>query len=141
MFINTFQIHSVDLAMTSILEHLNELDSTTETSPQPNQIITVMDSPRSDSLLSLSPEQDINSVSLADKQSVASTTDSGIDESEDSEQPRKLPKKHKNQPPDADLLPPCRVCGERASGLHYGANTCEPCKVCTRIKVLNARHS
>lgn len=29
------------------------------------------------------------------------------------------------------LLPPCRVCGEKASGFHYGANTCEPCKVCT----------
>ena len=27
------------------------------------------------------------------------------------------------------LLPPCRVCGEKASGLHYGVNTCEACKV------------
>jgi hypothetical protein len=27
------------------------------------------------------------------------------------------------------LLPPCRVCGEKASGFHYGANTCEACKV------------
>ena len=26
-------------------------------------------------------------------------------------------------------LPPCRVCGEKASGFHYGANTCEACKV------------
>lgn len=26
------------------------------------------------------------------------------------------------------LLPPCRVCGEKASGFHYGANTCEACK-------------
>ncbi|KAK3580925.1 hypothetical protein CHS0354_008216 [Potamilus streckersoni] len=25
-------------------------------------------------------------------------------------------------------LPPCRVCGERASGFHYGVNTCEACK-------------
>ncbi|XP_064634405.1 nuclear receptor subfamily 1 group D member 2-like isoform X2 [Lineus longissimus] len=25
-------------------------------------------------------------------------------------------------------LPPCRVCGESASGLHYGVNTCEACK-------------
>jgi hypothetical protein len=29
----------------------------------------------------------------------------------------------------APLLPPCRVCGEKASGFHYGANTCEACKV------------
>lgn len=28
------------------------------------------------------------------------------------------------------MLPPCRVCGEKASGFHYGANTCEACKVC-----------
>lgn len=26
-------------------------------------------------------------------------------------------------------LPPCRVCEQRASGFHYGANTCEACKV------------
>ncbi len=28
-------------------------------------------------------------------------------------------------------LPPCRICGDKASGFHYGANTCEACKVCT----------
>lgn len=27
------------------------------------------------------------------------------------------------------FLPPCRVCGEKASGFHYGVNTCEACKV------------
>ena len=27
------------------------------------------------------------------------------------------------------ILPPCRVCGNKASGLHYGVNTCEGCKV------------
>jgi len=26
------------------------------------------------------------------------------------------------------MLPPCRICGEKASGYHYGANTCEACK-------------
>lgn len=31
--------------------------------------------------------------------------------------------------PLAPMLPPCRVCGEKASGFHYGANTCEACKV------------
>lgn len=25
-------------------------------------------------------------------------------------------------------LPPCRVCGRDGSGLHYGVNTCSPCK-------------
>ncbi|XP_067655461.1 nuclear receptor subfamily 1 group D member 1-like [Haliotis asinina] len=28
----------------------------------------------------------------------------------------------------ANSLPPCRVCGEKASGFHYGVNTCEACK-------------
>lgn len=27
------------------------------------------------------------------------------------------------------VLPPCRICGEKASGFHYGVNTCEACKV------------
>ncbi|CAC5410288.1 unnamed protein product [Mytilus coruscus] len=51
-------------------------------------------------------------------------------ESKDSKSEQLPPKKkhRKNQPPDAEHLPPCRVCGEKASGLHYGANTCEPCK-------------
>ena len=26
-------------------------------------------------------------------------------------------------------LPPCTICGEKASGLHYGVNSCEACKV------------
>ena len=26
-------------------------------------------------------------------------------------------------------LPPCRICAGRASGFHYGVNTCEACKV------------
>lgn len=56
------------------------------------------------------------------------TPDSGIDESDDYVEETKT-KHRKNQPPDGNLLPPCRVCGEKASGLHYGANTCEPCKV------------
>ncbi len=32
-------------------------------------------------------------------------------------------------PPPPPMLPPCRVCAEKASGFHYGANTCEACKV------------
>lgn len=27
------------------------------------------------------------------------------------------------------LLPPCRVCRKKATGFHYGVNTCEACKV------------
>lgn len=30
-------------------------------------------------------------------------------------------------PPDT-ILPPCRICDEKSSGYHYGANTCEACK-------------
>ena len=26
-------------------------------------------------------------------------------------------------------LPPCAICAEKASGLHYGVNSCEACKV------------
>lgn len=32
------------------------------------------------------------------------------------------------QDANVSVLPPCRICGEKASGFHYGANTCEACK-------------
>ena len=38
------------------------------------------------------------------------------------------PKSSSTSSPPA-MLPPCRVCGEKASGFHYGVNTCEACKV------------
>lgn len=41
---------------------------------------------------------------------------------------KKYFKNSRQHPPNPDALPPCRVCGEKASGLHYGVNTCEPCK-------------
>ena len=31
--------------------------------------------------------------------------------------------------PGPCMLPPCVICGDRSSGYHYGANTCEACKV------------
>ena len=32
-------------------------------------------------------------------------------------------------------LPPCRVCGGKASGFHYGVNTCQGCRVSTSLIV------
>lgn len=32
------------------------------------------------------------------------------------------------------LLPPCRICTRKASGFHYGVNTCEACKVLRNLK-------
>ena len=32
-------------------------------------------------------------------------------------------------------LPPCKVCGAKGTGLHYGVNTCEACKVRTVLVV------
>ena len=40
-------------------------------------------------------------------------------------EPRAKPKRKRW----ASALPPCRVCAQPASGLHYGLNTCEACKV------------
>lgn len=36
--------------------------------------------------------------------------------------------KAKDPSTKSSFLPPCRVCGDNASGFHYGANTCEACK-------------
>ena len=32
-------------------------------------------------------------------------------------------------------LPPCRVCGGKASGYHYGVNTCQGCRVSRLLNV------
>lgn len=73
-----------------------------------------------------SSQSPVATIDLTTEDSQLDTSNSGK-KSETVEKPKK--KHRKNKPPDADMLPPCRVCGEKASGLHYGANTCEPCKV------------
>ena len=40
-------------------------------------------------------------------------------------------KKKQNRRSKYPLLPPCRICGDKSSGFHYGATTCEACKVGT----------
>lgn len=47
---------------------------------------------------------------------------SGMDSSQDSPDSAQQPTS------STPFLPPCRVCGEKASGFHYGVNTCEACK-------------
>ena len=37
--------------------------------------------------------------------------------------------------PPVTILPPCAICGSKSSGFHYGANTCEACKVYTQTNL------
>lgn len=56
--------------------------------------------------------------------------------SEISSEPLKQKRKKRDKYiPDAVPLelPPCRICGKKASGNHYGVNSCEACKVCERL--------
>lgn len=39
-----------------------------------------------------------------------------------------IPRKSSPRSQMTAFLPPCRICGDKASGFHYGANTCEACK-------------
>ncbi|XP_048728617.2 retinoic acid receptor alpha-like [Ostrea edulis] len=55
-------------------------------------------------------------------------TDSPASSSIDSSQASPDSVMQKSPQSSAPLLPPCRVCGEKASGFHYGVNTCEACK-------------
>jgi len=42
---------------------------------------------------------------------------------------KKKRRREKNPgPPPEAILPPCKICDEKSSGYHYGANTCEACK-------------
>ena len=40
--------------------------------------------------------------------------------------------------PPVTILPPCAICGSKSSGFHYGANTCEACKVCTQTNLFGS---
>ncbi|XP_035829683.1 acetylcholinesterase-like [Aplysia californica] len=42
--------------------------------------------------------------------------------------PRMVGKSGSRETEERPFLPPCRVCGDRAAGFHYGVNTCEACK-------------
>ncbi len=44
---------------------------------------------------------------------------------------RKLPNQCPTEPAfhSTPVLPPCKVCNDKATGFHYGCNTCEACKV------------
>jgi hypothetical protein len=96
-------------------------DSNSEHSP-----MTIDSSPEA-CLVSLSPSPKSFSPNSAN-----SDTDCANKSNTEDENP--LPKRNGNCPPDGNLLPPCRVCDAKASGLHYGANTCEPCKVSYTVK-------
>lgn len=55
--------------------------------------------------------------------------DTGLQEQSYS-QPKKKKPEYPYVPKGAPLqLPPCRICGGKASGIHYGVNSCEACKV------------
>ncbi|KAL4237048.1 hypothetical protein ACF0H5_005432 [Mactra antiquata] len=63
-----------------------------------------------------------------DKQSPGSlSSDNGKSPESDSSRSTKISKKSKRIT-KALTFPPCEVCSGKASGLHYGANTCEACK-------------
>ena len=53
------------------------------------------------------------------------------DSSEPKVKRRRRREKNPDPTPCAPVLPPCRICDEKSSGFHYGANTCEACKVST----------
>lgn len=67
----------------------------------------------------------------ADSEIPSRTADQPTSENEDT---GNQTDKHRNWHVKPYALPPCRVCGAKGTGFHYGVNTCEPCKVkCSNV--------
>lgn len=60
--------------------------------------------------------------------SVETTGSSDVGENKPKVKRRRRREKNPGPPPEP-VLPPCSICEEKSSGYHYGANTCEACKV------------
>jgi len=56
-------------------------------------------------------------------------TESNLEFSDHNKIPPSLNAKKKKISSSTTLNIPCSVCGDQSSGLHYGVNTCEGCKV------------
>lgn len=80
---------------------------------------TTTDTDSSLTVSSMHGHEDNGDINVSENIPIAKTSKSPVPSPESTTQPIKN---------HTSLLPPCRVCGEKASGFHYGANTCEPCK-------------
>ncbi|XP_052763256.1 nuclear receptor ROR-beta-like isoform X2 [Mya arenaria] len=99
--------HDIDQALDLIIDHSHDIPATNQA-----------DSDISHPLSSISPLPQLSGRPTGEDYS---------SKVRPREKKRRRREKNPDPPPEA-ILPPCKVCGDKSSGYHYGTNTCEPCK-------------
>lgn len=85
-------------------------------------------------------QNDVQDINTIDYTCLQQQNDSSVDAPSSTETDVGIKKKRRRKreknldPPPEPILPPCSICEEKSSGYHYGANTCEACKVPFTVK-------
>ena len=112
------------------VDKVNRLDETNANNTSDNGTLINAQGAENLECLNQTPEN-VRQTSGTDPSEVRNTDEA----TKPSKRKRKRGKIQPPLPPPDVVLPQCLVCGSNSSGFHYGANTCEACKVIKSFKL------